>query len=229
MNMARTLLTTALAGTLLLLSLPVQAQRYCHHGHCHYARHPPVKKYVPHRHPRRVFDDDNTGVYLGVGLMGDFMTETENRLSRLMETGGGMDLFFGLRFNEFFALEIGFLGSVHSTDPAVDPNAPDGILNGITFDGKVFLLPQSPRIEPFLQVGCGGYGFYEEGYENEELTGGGFHLGGGVDIRVSRNIGFGIRGIYKGIYMDNETEWYPATESVYLNQFTLEGNLQIWF
>ena len=227
--MIRTLLVSALAFVVLAVSFPELAFSHsrCRGRRC-YRRYPPRSRYVPHRHPRRVWADPKAGAYLGLGLLGDFISESDNELSRLMNTGGGMDFFFGMRFNRYFALELGFLGSVHSTDEQL-ADYKKGVFNGLTLDGKIFLLPDSPRIEPFLQVGGGGYAFYEEGYAHRELSGGGFHLGGGVDVRMNRVIGFGLRGLYKGINMDNSTEWYHATDSVFLNQMTVEGNLQIHF
>jgi len=186
---------------------------------------------VPYQRPRRVWDDDRSSLYLGLGLVGDFVTETDSDLSRLLNTGGGMDLFLGMRFGPLFALELGFLATVHSTDEQLGlPNQYDrGVMNGVTIDGKFYLLPDSMRVEPFVQVGGGGYSFYREAYEHQEFTGGGFHLGGGVDLRAADSLGFGLRVLYKGVYMDNGTEWYPATDSLYVNQFTVEGNVQLHF
>lgn len=229
--MKRLILVAMAIAAVAQAAVPAPAFAHPDPYHRHYRRAAPRSRYVPYQRPRRAFDDNRFGMYLGLGLLGDFVTETDDDLSRLINTGGGMDLFLGIRFSELFALEFGLLGTMHSADEQLSLHAPyeRGVMNGVTLDGKFFLLPDSTRIEPFLQVGGGGYAFYQEGYEAREFSGGGFHLGGGVDINVSSALAFGLRGLYKGISMDNATEWHPATESLFLNQFAVEGNIQIHF
>ena len=151
-----------------------------------------------------------------------------------MRSGGGFDLFLGFRINQYFALEFGYVGTIHSTGDeiaqAASPNGYErGMLHGVALDAKIFLIPKSRRIEPFVQVGGGGYAFVREGFEDADLGGGGFHLGGGVDIRFNRSIALGLRALYKGLYLDNSTPWYPTTEAAFFNQFTMGANLQLHF
>jgi hypothetical protein len=231
--MKRQLLAAVLALASLTVALPDTAEAHvkkCKHGLCK-KRHPPKHRYVPAPRPRRVVADDRAGMYLGIGLLGDFVTDGGSDLSRLLNTGGGLDVFLGLRFGPAFALEFGMLGTVHSTDEQLhlEGQYERGVMNGCTLDAKIFLLPDSVRVEPFLQIGAGAYAFYQEGYAANEFTGGGFHAGGGVDLAISSALAFGVRGLYKGVYLDNATEWYPATESLYVNQFTVEGNIQLRF
>ncbi len=189
----------------------------------------------PVRQPRRrAYVAPRSSIYLGVGILGDFNVETDNELTQIMRSGGGFDLFLGLRFNRFFALEFGYVGTIHSTGDeismAASGNAYErGMLHGVALDAKIFFIPKSRRIEPFLQVGGGGYSFVREGFSDPELGGGGFHLGGGVDIRFNRSIALGTRILYKGLYLDNSTPWYPATDSAFFSQFTLGANLQLHF
>lgn len=189
---------------------------------------------TPVRHPRRASVDPRSSIYLGVGGVGDFNIETENDLTRIMRSGGGFDLFLGFRINRYVALEIAYVGTSHATGDeialAASPGAAErGWLHGATLDAKVFLIPKSRRIEPFLQVGGGGYAFVRQGYSDPDLGGGGFHLGGGVDIRFNRTIALGLRALYKGLWLDNETVWYPATTGAFFSHVTLGANLQIHF
>jgi hypothetical protein len=193
-------------------------------------RYPPRHRYVPSRRPRRSWADPRASVYIGAGVVGDFIWQTQNDLTSVMQSGGGLDIFFGFRFNRYFALELAYVGTFHSTSGEVAADYDRGMLHGGTLDGKIFLLPSSSRIEPFVQVGGGVYSFVEEGFTmNRELTGGGFHLGGGLDIRLNQTIGIGLRVLYKGIFVDNGTDYYFATEQAYINQITAGANLQIHF
>ena len=194
-------------------------------------RYPPRSR--PVRHPRRASVDPRSSIYLGVGVLGDYNVETDNELTRIMRSGGGFDIFLGLRFNRFLALEFGYVGTIHSTGDFGEPVGNEayerGMLHGFALDAKIFLIPRSRRIEPFLQVGGGGYSFVREGFSEPELGGGGFHLGGGVDIRFNRSIALGTRILYKGLYLDNSTPWYPATDGALFSQLTLGANLQLHF
>jgi len=197
-----------------------------------------IRRYPQHgtpvRHPRRSWVDPRASVYLGLGALGDFNVETENDLTRIIRSGGGFDLFLGFRVNRYFALEVGYVATIHSTDDELVQAASHGayergVLHGGTLDAKVFLVPTSRRIEPYVQVGGGVYTFVREGFSESELGGGGFHLGGGVDIRFNRAVAVGLRALYKGLYMDNSTPWFPATEGAFFNQLTLGANLQLHF
>ena len=189
---------------------------------------------TPVRHPRRGWVDPRSSVYVGLGALGDFNVETENDLTRIFRSGGGFDLFLGLRANRFFALEVGYVATIHSTDDELVQAASHGayergVLHGVSLDAKVFLVPTTRRIEPYVQVGGGGYTFVREGFSDSDLGGGGFHLGGGVVIRFNRAVAVGLRALYKGLYMDNATPWFPATEGAFFSQLTLGANLQLHF
>jgi len=212
----------------------VRPVRYRRYRRIRRVRRYPNQRYRPVRHPRRAWVDPVSTMYMGIGVVGDFIAEGRNDLTRIINSGGGLDLFLGFRFNRYLAMEFGYVGTVHSIDDQLVKadqwgNYDSGILHGVTLDAKVFLIPKSRRIEPFAQVGGGGYAFVRKGFEHADLGGGGFHLGGGVDIRFNRSIAIGIRALYKGIYMDNGTDYMPATDSAYFNQFTAEANLQLHF
>lgn len=183
------------------------------------------------RRPRQPIDDPRTSVYLGFGALGTVVFETDSELSRLIDTGGGLELFLGFRFNKLAALELGGMFSFHGTaDPRAEVN--DGILSGFTGDIKIFVLPSSRRIEPFVQLGAGLYLFSRAGWEGNELTGGGFQLGGGADIRLNRTFAIGARILYRGIFLDNSEARYwtgELYESAFLSNLTFAANLQIHF
>jgi hypothetical protein len=221
------LMLSAIAVTVAIPETPVFA--HPHYPSNAYGKRRKTKStWYQHRRPRRYEQQNRPVLYIGGGLLADFISRGDTEASQIIRTGGGFDLFLGLRLSPQFALELGGLMSVHATDhDLVDYDT--ALLNGLTLDGKFFLIPQSTRLEPFLQFGLGGYSVQEEGYGGRELSGGGFHAGGGLDIHLSRALGFGVRALYKGIWMDNATDFSPATKSVYHNHATIEANVQLHF
>jgi len=211
-----------LLGLLILPDLAV-AQPVAHSGY--HRRKPGRSTWAPVPRPRRESATNRLGVYIGGGLVADYLVDSGNDLTRFIRTGWGGDLFLGLRLSPKFALELGGNMSFHDTDPNLQPHYDQAILSGLTLDLKYFLFPDSVRIEPFLQGGAGFYNVSEEGLEGREMTGGGWHAGGGLELRLSKSLGLGARVLYKGMYMDNGTELEPATRSVYLNH--LSGDLSV--
>ena len=182
------------------------------------------------RLPRRFWADQKTHYYVGLGVLGNYTVKEKDRseLTTLMDQGGGINLFAGLRFNRFFAAEMAYMASVHNTD-AGGTETYTALLHGVTLDGKFFLVPRRTQqtFDPYLQAGFGGYGFVKEGFNGTELAGGGIHVGGGFDIYLAKNFSMGARALYKGIFM--HTFNYEAYEWVFLNHLSIEGNLQIHF
>ncbi len=182
----------------------------------------------PQRRPRGFYQEPRRLFYVGAGPLVNIAVESANELSRLVESGAGGTLFFGFRLNDYFGLETGFTGAAHPTGLGAAPYSL-GILHSASLDGRVFLLPDSRRIEPFVQIGFGGYGFFEEGYEGLDLKGMGFHLGGGADFRIARRICIGTRALYRGLSLTNATSWFENREEVFQSLFSLEGNVQFEF
>ncbi|MBM4372490.1 MAG: outer membrane beta-barrel protein [Deltaproteobacteria bacterium] len=211
-----------------------QPTRYVRYKRIRRVRRSPARPVTRVRHPRRESVDPRFSVYLGVGGLADFNVRTENDLTRIMRTGGGLDVFLGARFSRYLALEVGYVGTFHTTEDAITTAVAQGgydrgILHGVTVDAKIFLVPRLRRFEPFVQVGGGGYAFVRDGTTDAELGGGGFHAGGGLDIRFNPAIAVGFRALYKGLYLDNSTPWFPATDAAFFSQITLGANLQLHF
>lgn len=185
--------------------------------------------YAPQPRPRQPIADPQTSVYFGIGPVANFVVESEDRISKIINTGGGLEVFFGFRFSRYAAFELGGLFTFHSTE---DSRVDTSILNGITGDLKVFFVPASRRIEPFFQIGAGAYILGRDGWQYNELTGGGFQLGAGVDIRLNRMVAIGTRFLYRGMFLDNSEATYwggEPYENTFLNVFTLAANLQLHF
>ena len=201
----------------------------------------------PHVHPRqrvvRVAPaappphySDRSSVYFAIGGLGNFFLSGDDDLSRVYGNGGGIDLTFGLRLNEFVAFEFGWLASFQTVETDVPTRGGqvysdirDAAIQSIYFDGKIFFVPSSDRIEPFILLGLGVYMLSES--LDAELTGFGFQLGGGVDIRFSDLLALGVKLIYHGFYVDNSERTYTGvpTESAFLNSISAEANVQFHF
>lgn len=201
---------------------PHVRRRVIHHHHT----------YAPAPRPRQpIAADPVTSIYFGLGPVGNFLVENDDRISQVLDSGGGLELFLGFRFSRFAAFELGGLFTFHGTeDPLVDIET--GSVNAFTGDIKIFFLPSSRRIEPFLQLGAGAYLLSRDGWSGNEMTGGGFQAGGGVDIRLNEMVAIGTRFLYRGAFLDNSEAVYwtgALYENAFLNMFTLSANLQLHF
>jgi len=195
-----------------------------------------VKKrstWAPVRRPRRQWQGQRRGVYLGVGLLGDFVIETDNDLSQVINTGIGGDVRLGFRPSNSFALELGGLLSIHDTDSRFSDHD-HALLGGLSAEGKWFIVPKSRRIEPFVQLGLGYYWVWETSdWSDMALHGFGYDLGGGLDLRLSRVLTLGLSLLYKGMFMYKASDFdYTGDyndEFAYLNHITAKVALQLRF
>ncbi len=226
--MKRLATTTLMAFIALMMVLPEMPALAHPHYPTYRARRGARSNWTRNRRPRRVPSEQRPFLYVGGGVLADFVSRGDSDDSQILRTGGGFDVFLGLRLAPMFALEVGGLLSVHGTDHDL-ADYDTAVLNGITLDGKFYLFPSSTRFEPYLQFGGGGYMVQEEGYAGKELSGGGLHAGGGIDLHLTRALGFGVRALYKGIWMDNATDYLPATRELFHNHATLEANIQLHF
>jgi len=130
-----------------------------------------------------------------------------------------------------FALELNYFLLFQTTDRSAytQQQITDATLQGVTLNGKIFFVPSSARIEPYAQLGIGAYMLSES--LREELSGVGFDLGIGVDIRLSHHFALGARALWRGFYVDNSANNYYAiaTESAFLNTMSGEAYVQFHF
>jgi len=171
--------------------------------------------------------------YVGVGGLGVFNLSSGGGVTELIQSGGGFTLFAGARTSPYVALEVGVTGTVHDFTPE-NPNNPGemGILEAATIDGKIFLAPTSVRFEPFVQVGVGYYVLSSDLFVSTQLHGMGLQAGGGVDIHLNPAVALGLRGVYKGVFVNNNYDsvyWGVPAESAFLNLITGEVNVQFYF
>ncbi len=168
------------------------------------------------------------GIYFGAGLVGTRILGQEGG-DELLEDGGGLTLYSGLRVNRSLALELGWVGTLHNPSQVQTAFGSDTdylVLNAFTADAKIFLHPQQQHTaEPYLQGGVGVY-FLDSDYFGTQSVGTGFQLGGGFDFRAGGNVILGLRALYRGISMGPPNADYNDT---YINAATVEGNLTFAF
>jgi hypothetical protein len=188
----------------------------------------------PHRHagyyaagPYGAPPIDRPGVYLGLAGMGDFVVNQSNWGGEFIGQGGGFSGFLGIRLDRNFAIEFGIAETLHN--PAqTDIGYSWLYLTAVTADLKIF-FPNQSNVRPFVQGGLGYYGLgyvVEGGSADQSLTsGGGFQLGGGLDIWLNPFWSLGGRLLYHGIYLSGA----PGDKQPFLSTMSLEANLQIHF
>ena len=184
------------------------------------------RRYRPHHHGAGVVLFPR-GIYFGGGLVATRILDQDGG-DELLDDGGGLTLYSGLRVNKSLALELGWVGTLHNptqVQTAFGPDTDQLVLNAFTADAKVYVNNQSPSMEPFLQGGVGVY-FLDSEYFGTQSVGTGFQLGGGFDFRTASNVTLGLRALYRGLAMGPPETDYTDT---YVSAVTVEGNISVSF
>jgi hypothetical protein len=160
--------------------------------------------------PRRFW---RLGIYLGAGAGGFGILGAKGPYQHI-SAGGFGSAWIGLNFSRRFALELGFIGSVHNEQFSELDNSywaeNELLLWGVTLDAKFNMVRPGwrQRFVPYLQAGIGAYGlvgeYYDEfGYVGSRslASGAGVQLGGGIDIYLARWLVLGARVLYRGIVL----------------------------
>ena len=212
--MPRSLVAITVALGLVLASRTVDAQRYRHRYH-----------YEEHARVRVVFLP--YGLYVGAGLVGLRILDQSDE-AELLDDGGGLTLYTGLRLGQRLALELGWLATFHNPESS-ETNFGSGtdylVLNGFTGDAKIFLGQSEQRSEPYLQGGVGLY-FLDSTYFGTESVGTGFQAGGGIDFHVGPHVDLGLRALYRGIALGPPDS---DEDDTYVHAISAEANLGIRF
>lgn len=176
----------------------------CHQPPPRYYR--PVPRYRPRRFRR-------LGLYIG-GSGGGLAFMGAKGPYEHISAGGYGSAWVGMNFGRRFALELGFIGSMHqeqfSEFDSTYWSENELFLWGVTLDAKFNLVRPGwrRRFVPYLQAGVGAYGlvgdYYEDGYymgSQALANGGGVQFGGGIDIYLTRWLVLGARVLYRGIIL----------------------------
>jgi hypothetical protein len=165
--------------------------------------------------------------YAGVGLVGTRILGQSGGPEAL-ESGGGISAWLGVNLSRALSLELGWLGSFHNPAPIATWYGPETdflVLEGVTADAKVH-LGRPGFVDPYLQGGVGVYVLGSQHVGYADSVGGGYQLGGGVDIWAGPIVSFGVRALYRGIAMG------PPNSSVndtFIHAATFEGSVAVHF
>jgi hypothetical protein len=154
-----------------------------------------------------------THFYLGVAGQGvAVLGETGPR--SFLSSGGGFDLFLGLRANRWVALEAGWQPTFHNAEVDELGRTVGHIgLQALTLDVKIY--PVHGRVQPYFSVGGGAYLMGD----NFDLfaEGPGFQIGGGVDFWLSRWGSLGLRVQYRGVDM---IDYDPQNDDTFISMIS---------
>ena len=198
-------------------------------------QYPPRRRPAPRRSNRRRGPSNSSPglAYIGIGGLGVYNASSGAGVSELIKSGGGFTIFAGARTSPYAAFEVGLTGTIHDFTPENPQNTTEmGVLQAVTIDGKIFLTPESVRFEPYLQLGAGYYVLSSDVFASNELHGLGIQAGAGVDIRLNPAVAIGVRGVYKGVFVNNDYDtayWGVPPESAVMSMVNGEMNIQFYF
>ncbi len=223
----------ALAVVIALLALPGAASaHYTGYPHRHvygygYAPGAPGMPGMPS------YNIDRPGVYLGGAFVGAIILNQANSDPsdpNFIDHGGGGNLHLGVRIAPMFALEFGYTLTGHNTVTDAYGNVIDYLaIHALTLDGKL-IFPNRSNVRPYVQAGVGYYALTQS--FTDPTSGGGFQLGGGLDIWLNPWWSLGGRSLYHGVKFQNIGGAYaPAVgnNAPFLSYAELEINLQVHF
>lgn len=175
-----------------------------------------------------------SSIYLGLGVGGNWLLKGsslkpgENTQGSVSMTSIGVswDLFIGVRFLPYLALEAGWVGMYH---PSQEAGTLDyAVLEGVRGGGRIY-IPTGLILEPFVKFGVGFYGYGDEW--EFDIFGFGFDLGPGISLEVTTNFGLELFVNYNGWYFGGGGECNsggcPTTDYVHSVNFVLNF-LFVW-
>ena len=229
-NLVRGSLVLVAFAVLLAIPRPAAAQYYYAPGP-YYG--PPRPAYgVPGYAPQLKID--RPGVYLGLGLQGAIIlnqANTDSNDPNFISHGGGGRVFLGVRIVPMFALEFSYAQTGHTPVSYGGYDYVDYLtLHALTADAKL-IFPNRYNVRPYLIAGLGYYAL-TQGYA-DATSGGGFQLGGGLDIWLNPWWSFGGRLLYHGVKFSEIGGAYYDTTNVankpFLSYMSVEFNVQLHF
>jgi hypothetical protein len=165
--------------------------------------------------------------YAGAGAFGTKILSQSGPTEQL-DSGGGVSLWGGIRFNRRFGLELGWLGSFHNPSTTATWYGNDTnylVLEGVTADAKIH-LNGSGNFDPYIQGGLGVYFLGREGLGASNV-GTGFQAGLGLDYWIGDVITLGLRARLHGISMGPPQG--QSGDSVFLTAATVEASVALHF
>ncbi len=169
--------------------------------------------------------------FFSIGIQGASVLGADNsRITAGLDTGAGFELGTGWRVSHDLSIDFNAAFTFH--DALADGAASGGaMLGNIGVDFRYFLGDWTRALQPYIQVGLGGYFIARDNWNFDTLGGIGFQLGAGLDFYLSRSVSIGAKALYKGAYLDNSAQTWDgfATEAMWLSALSYGGDLKFHF
>ncbi len=176
------------------------------------------------------YDERPVRGFLGVSGLGAFSLGQSNGL-KYTDVGGGFSAWGGLDIGPVIALEVSYTSSFNPpalgcTDLASFPVCNSSFLVLQMFGADLRLhIPTGTPIVPYIQGG-GSAAWLGRNAFVADTSGGGFDAGGGIDIWLDRNLSFGTRVLYRGVWL--ATNNLDGTNT-YVGMLTVDLNFAVHF
>ena len=143
-------------------------------------------------------------------------------------SGAGFELGYGFRPAHALGFETAFGMTFHDLG---QDSANLGVLGHLTFDARIYLGREDRALHPYLLVGLGAYFTGRSDTADPGLGGLGLQAGGGFDYFLSETVSIGVKGTYRGAFLDDSGSTFSgqATQSAWLSTFNLAGDLKFHF
>lgn len=128
--------------------------------------------------------------------------------------GGGIVVFGGMRPHKLFSIDLSWDLFLHPGKESYD----NATLQSLRLDLKFYIIP-GLIIEPYLQGGGGLYWFGET--YSWDRGGGGFQVGGGLDILWAKGFSTDLQALYRGAYFWGSESRSGNFKSLYISNFFL--------
>ena len=188
-----------------------------------------VPAYAPR--PRAVIEPFYMpNVYFGFGLNGTSVLGADNsRMTAGLDSGAGFELATGWRVSNDLSIDLSMQFSFH--EPLDGATGGGAMLGHVGLDFRYFLGDWTKALQPYLQVGLGGYFLGRDTWDLDTLGGIGIQVGGGVDFYLARSVSLGAKLLYRGAYLDNSSSTWSGfpTESMWLSALTYGGDIKFHF
>jgi opacity protein-like surface antigen len=145
------------------------------------------------------------GFYLGgyipiTSIEGDSLDSFDEAYFDSLDAGGGLGLRLGYGLNRYVSLEGSMFISYHHTDFLGLSNVEDQEFTGQTLDLKINFPLSSSTVEPYALIGIGAYQIGDSG--GTYYRGGGYQVGGGLDVYLAPELSFNAGLTFRKITFD---------------------------
>jgi hypothetical protein len=171
------------------------------------------------------------GGFFGVGGFGTVVLDQHGGVEYLRH-GGGLAIFGGLHLGRIVDLHFGFDASFHNPWSGCSGNGPYVwcdtnflLLETVHADLKL-RIPTRTRVVPYFQVGALIAWVGRQDYP-ADAVGGGFEIGGGLDIWLARPVSFGLHALYRGIKL-GDYDTYTGSDT-FLSLLNVGGDFTFHF